>query len=417
MRSISIIVLMGLLAAAAAGQVTFTASIGMPPGVPEISYLPTAAHPLGLSPSPTTGALLPMAAGLPPLAGNLAGGMASDDRNGWIYTSNGQLITMDMNPHFLPFGATLPPPVGGPLPVPSPYATGFVNVTGLAFDDQNGILWACDQANFWGMNPLPPFNPIVFPQPIPALGPPAVGLGFESSTGTLWACDVQGGIYHFTPGGAPFGAQPVAFTATVGAPLGGLAVATHNGPGALPAPACSTQIPGYHITVTDGIQLYDALNLAPPIALGASPTAAGAYGHTYSSDFQVTRCDNAVTPFPSASTCSSGLVPLTGLQAPAITGPGAFNGIRLVNAPPVANAILLVDTCPQLPCWYGLMMNPFTWTAVPTVTDAAGNAGFGFFAGGFPAGFQFSHQWAIQDPGSPLGYCFSNLSTETIGLP
>ncbi|MEZ6197844.1 MAG: hypothetical protein R3F20_19310 [Planctomycetota bacterium] len=401
------------LAAAAPAQVLFSGNQINPPGLFEMDYLPTAAYPVGGPGIPPLGLPFPNAALMPPApAIGLVGGMASDDRNAWIYTTNGFLITMDMNPNYLPFGFTAPPPLAGPAPIPSPYPpTVALQVSGIAYDDAAGILWACDAFNFWPMNPLPPFNPIGLPVPIPGIGPPATGLGFEPSSGTLWACDAQGGIYHFTPAGAPIGPQPVSIVAGLVGPLGGLTVAPHNGPPAILPPACSTQIPGYHVSVTDGLMIYDAFNAAPPIP-HVFPAPGAAFGLTYSADPQVTYCAS-----PTAVGCTTGFAPFTGLQRPAVTGPGLFNGIRLVGAQPLTPAFLLIDICPAPTCWLGLMMNPFTWISLPFTTDAAGNAGIGFFIGGFPPGFQFSHQWAVQDPGAPLGYCFSNVSTQTVALP
>jgi hypothetical protein len=390
-------------------QVTWTGHYDIIPN-PEPSYLPTAAHPLGVSPGGSLPTLLPNAATLPPLPPPNLGGVACDQRNAWIYTCDGFRIAMDMNPVYLPFGFTAPPPLVGFLPIPA----GVGPVSGLGFDDPNQILWACDPAyNFWGMNPLPPFNVIVPPQPMPVpINSPTSGIGYDPCDNTLWACNQQGGIYHFTPGGLPIGFQPVNTVPTLSL-IGGLTVATHNGAGAIPPPTCSTQIPGYHVTVTDGTALHDALGLAPPIPQSGGPIGL-AFGLGYSSDYQELQCFQAGTV---GLPCSSGLVPFTGTREPLITGPALFNGLNLVNAPPSTPGFLLIDFCPQLPCWNGLMMNPFSWTSVPIVTTAAGTHAIGFFAGGFPKGFQFSHQYAIQDVSAPLGYCFSNVSTQTVSAP
>jgi hypothetical protein len=385
-----------------AAQVTL-AGVGTP-GLVEMSYLPTAAYPTGASPVPPLGGY-PNASLLPPIvAGGLAGGMACDQRNAWVYTTNGQQMAIDIDPNFLPFGLTPAPPVAGFLPVPLP--AGLGPITGLGFDDAAQILWACDGAQFFGLNPLPPYNLIVPALPIPLTGAPASGLGYDPCDGTLWACDTQGGIYHFDLAGAPIGAQPVSIVPTP-IILGGLTVATHNGAGAIPAPGCSTQIPGYHVMVQDGMQVYDAFGAAPPLPFGPFGLP---YGLASSADYQITNC---ASPFP---TCpSSGSTPFAGMGQPLISS--GFNTLHLTGATPSTPAILLVDFCPQLPCWLGLMMNPFTWSALPTFTDGFGDAQFGFFAGGFPKGFQFSFQWAVQDPLAPLGYCFSNLSTQTVGAP
>jgi hypothetical protein len=399
------IVLTLSFAASLPAQVTFAGTnFG---GVVDMSHLPTAAYPTGSTAGPAaTYPGLPVASLLPPIAGAFLGGMACDQRNAWIYTSNGFDMAIDENPNFLGFGPNPPSPTLVPQPLPATSATGAI--TGLAFDDAAGILWACNQNQFWGLNPLPPFNLTTPLLPIPSAGIPISGLGYDPCDGTLWACDVQGGIYHFSTGGAPIGLQPVNIVPTSNV-LGGLTVATHNGAGAIPSPACSTQIPGAHILVQDGLFVHDAVGAAPsmPLSTGGLP-----YGLAYSSDHQFLRCLPAGTP---GVVCSSGLAPVAGMRQPLIST--GFNAIQLRNAPPATPAILLVDICPQLPCWFGLMMNPFSWTMLPTATDGFGRAQFGFFAGGFPKGFQFSFQWAVQDPFAPLGYCFSNVSTQTVGAP
>ncbi|MEZ6197139.1 MAG: hypothetical protein R3F20_15635 [Planctomycetota bacterium] len=406
-HSIFLTLALGLaLTVSASAQVTF-AGLGPAPGLTDMSYLPTAAYPTGASPLGVP--LLPNASLLPPIGitGVIEGGMASNQRNAWIYTTSGTVMAVDTDPNFLAFGPTAAPPAGT-FPIPLPATVG--PLTGLGFDDAANILWACDGAVFLGLNPLPPFNVIVPPLPMPLTGAPATGLDYDPCDGTLWACDFQGGIFHFTTLGAPIGLQPVNIVPTpVG--LGGLAVATHNGAGAIAPPTCSTQIPGYHVTVSDGIMLHDALGAAPPMPLSGTGFA---YGLAYSSDHQFLRCTPAST---GGVVCTGGFFPLAGIREPLITGPGLFNAVQLKNAPPSTPAILILDLCPQLPCWNGLMMNPFTWTTLSTVTNAAGEASFGFFAGGFPKGFQFSFQWAILDPPAPLGWCFSNVSTQTVSAP
>jgi hypothetical protein len=395
-----LLALAGLLALPLSAQVTF-AGLDVP-GAVDMSYLPTASHPTGLSSPPMPGGF-PNASLLPPVVvAGFGGGMACDQRNAWVYTTNGTEIAIDMDPNFLPFGLTPAPPLVGTAPLPLPSA--LLPVTGLGFDDAAQILWASNQNQFFGLNPLPPFNMIVPPTPIPFTGSQITGLGYDPCDNTMWACNVQGGIFHFDLSGGPIGPQPVNTVPTL-IFLGGLTVSTHNGAGAIPAPGCSTQIPGYHVTVQDGMGVHDALGLAPSIPLGPNDLP---YGLASSADYQVRNC---ATPVP----CSTTLMPFAGMRQPLISS--GFNGIHLTNAAPSTPAILLVDICPQLPCWFGLMMNPFSWTMLPTITDGFGNAQFGFFAGGFPKGFQFSFQWAVQDPLAPLGYCFSNLSTQTVGAP
>lgn len=60
------------------------------------------------------------------------------------------------------------------------------------------------------------------------------GIDFDDADGTLWGVDGAGNIYHWFPGGAPIGPQPVSAVATpVGLPMVGIAVNESNGAGAL----------------------------------------------------------------------------------------------------------------------------------------------------------------------------------------
>ena len=225
-----------LISVGVSAQVIFTSNHALIPGTVEHHYLPTAAYPFGNVGNPGLQSL-PNAALLPPLFGgtHLVGGMASDDRNAWIYTTNGDFMAMDMNPNFTVFGFTSAPPLIGIAPVPSPHL-GPVRISGLGFDDANNLLWACDNGAFWAMNPVPPFNPLTPYLPIPGfLGGSITGLDFDAATGSLWACSDMGNIYNFSTAGTAIGPQPVSVV-SAGGPLGGLAVATHNGPGSISPP-------------------------------------------------------------------------------------------------------------------------------------------------------------------------------------
>lgn len=252
------------------------------------------------------------------------------------------------------------------------------------------------------------------------------GLGCESSTGLLWACDSLGNIYRMTTDGVPVGPQPVATVNSVGT-LSGLAVNTTNGPGSMASSFCSFQVQGYHIMVTDGQYIYDALNpigVPLPIAGGTGTTR----GLAYSSDGQL-------IPASSACPLNGGAVgnPNTGSGAPsgirtqqvAASGNGG-NGLELNGGPPNSQASLLFDLCPiqnggvPLPTGdtlYIWVLSP-TLVVVPTGTDAFGTGTFTLPIGAAPAGVQFSYQWYFQDVANPTLYgCFSDAMTVTVGLP
>jgi hypothetical protein len=224
----------------------------------------------------------------------------------------------------------------------------------------------------------------------------------------------------------PVGPQPVANVVSAGT-LSGLAVNTTNGPGSMSSAFCSFQVQGYHIMVTDGQFIYDALNplAAPlPVAGGTGTTR----GLAYSSDGQL-------IPASSACPLNGGAVgnPNTGTGAPsgirtqqvAAAGNGG-NGLELNGGPANSAAMLLFDLCPiqnggiPLPTGDTLfiwVLSP-TLVVVPTGTNAFGTGTFTLPIGAAPAGLQFSYQWFFQDVANPTLYgCFSDAMTVTIGLP
>ncbi|MEE9393469.1 MAG: hypothetical protein V3W41_13280 [Planctomycetota bacterium] len=391
------------LAVQASAQVTYTFGPGVP-NVGTATYMPTAAYPAGTA-APGADLNLVNASGLlvTPIA--FSGGMASDDRNGIIYTSNGIEIAMDQNLTYAGLGP-LPIVPPGISPILLPFSAG--PVTGLAFQDGPNNLWACDFNSFWPMGALPPFPATAAPLPIPGLLNAASGLGYDPADNSLWACDIMGFIYHFSPGGAPIGLQPVNVVGAVGQ-VNGLAINSSNGAGAFVSPPCSTQTPGYHVTVSDGFFVYDATGLATPIPMSPLIAANVIWGHTFSSDFQTKRC-----PTPGISVVPP---PFAGTERVNYVGPGAPQSLRCIGATPLTTGFLVADLCPTSTCFFGLWFSPFSWTLVGVTTDLAGEVTFPVSFGFFPAGVQFSFQWAILDPPSPLGYRFSNLCTVTTGLP
>ncbi len=405
-QSVLVILLIVSLASAVAAQVTYTMA-QTSPGLAEATYLPTAAYPNGQT-APFGIVVLPNAALLPPV-NSFAGGMASDDRQAYIYTSNGDMMAIDLNPTYAPFTAFPAPPPGVPL-IALPAGSG--PVTGLCFDDAANQLWACDAFSFWPMNKVAPFNALAAPLPLPAAPGPFVGLGYDPCDNSLWGVDIGGAIFHFTTAGAPIGPQPVNVIFPQGIPS--LAVNTTNGAGALfGPPACSTQVVGYHITVSDGFQVHDAVNPNPPIPMTSSATGNPLFGHTYSSDFQTKNCILSDGSVP----CSIPQ-PLAGTNRPSYVGPtGMGHTLRLVGAPPLVAGFILADFCPLPTCWNGLWLNPFSWILGGIVTDAAGEYTLPASLFAPIKGFQISFQFAVPDVGAPLGYCLTNLVTFTAGAP
>ncbi len=400
------------LVVASQGQVAHVLQIGGPGSAQDV-YLPSAAYPGGggtlftVEPLPNSGILTP---------GIFSGGMTINQTNGIVIATDGFIVTFDYNPIYGPF--TPAPPL--PLPGPAPLLLSGGPIQGMALDAAGGILWMTDGVSIGGFTPAPPFTPLTIPLPISPIIPGTnqlVGLDFEASSGTLWGCGANGNIYHFTTLAAPIGLQPVSTVPLPGFTpgLGGLCVNRTNGTPSTGAPFCSTQIPGYHICVTDGRFIYDALIVTnPPIPVPLS-TASPARGLAMSCDFQI---------MPGAVLCPSTFtVPGIGLSKAAHNGVGGGNAFRLIGGPPSTLSLLLYDYCPIpgglfIPAsGETLWINPLsaTFGFGSFISDGAGNVTVPIdFSFGL-TGIQFSMQWAIQDSLAPLGYCLSDGMCWTIG--
>jgi hypothetical protein len=250
------------------------------------------------------------------------------------------------------------------------------------------------------------------------------GLGFESQTNHLWACATNGTIYRLDTSGAPVGPQPVALALSTGT-LSGLAVNTTNGPGALAMPFCSFQTSGYHILVSDGINVYDALNpqAAPlPVSGATGPSR----GLSFSADGQL---------IPASSACpmnggavgnpNIGTGSFSGIRTTQPAATGNINNLELIGGPPNAPALLLFDYCPiqggvLLPTGDKLYIWPLAPTVVilPHAVNPFGIAIYPLPLSVAPAGVQFSYQWYFGDVANPSIYgCFSDAMTITCGFP
>ncbi|MFT7616764.1 MAG: hypothetical protein ACI97A_000393 [Planctomycetota bacterium] len=382
------------------------------PGIANDVNLPSQLDPVGggtlfgAEPLPGSGALFP---------GPLSGGMTIDQVTSTIYASDGFTITTDINPRYFPFVAVVPFP-GPPAPAPAIVTGG--PITGMAIDTVAGILWMTDGFGLAGFAPVAPYPMIVPPVPLPFVAPftgGLSGLDWEPSSGTFWACDPTGGIYHFFLGGAPIGPQPVTFVPAAG-PLGGLAVNRANGAGSIGIPFCSTQAPGFHINVTDGFMIYDAL---APGSFIPNPASSGtpARGLGYSADFQVA--------FGAVGCPTTGAFPFAGMMKATHTGPGGANAIKLVGGSPSTLSLLLYDICPVpgglfIPAsGETLYINPLspTFAFAPFVSDAAGSVTVPVSYSFAATGITFTLQWAIFDALAPLGYCLSDAFQFISGLP
>lgn len=374
------------------------------------TYLPSTTHPnggpgVGNIPLPMTGALV---------AGTIGGGIAIDQTTRRVFSSDGFVITTDDHNLYAPFSAP-----GAPAPIaPAPIMLGGGPITGMGCDPAAGILWLTDGLSYGGYALGFPFGVIVppMPFPFPVLATAGIsGIDYDSADGTLWAVDMIGNVYHWFPGGAPIGPQPVAsVTSIFGLPFTGIAVNESNGAGSLAPHFCSTQLPGYHIVITDGLQVVDALNPLNPPIFGTSVNGA-ARGLAYSSDMQYT---------PGAGLAPV-LVGQPGWRKPQNNTVGGLNALRLVGAQPLTTAIFLYDNCPIVGGLFipasgeTLWINPFSFTfgSATFVTDAAGEVNFPIDLTFAPAGYNLVSQWAIYSPLSPMGYAFSDAMRFVVGTP
>lgn len=389
-------------------------------------YLPSAGYPSGGN-DPRGSVALPEYNSIPAAGGIAAdtGGFAIDQKRSTMFSCNGYFVQSEG--HSLYDTPAIASSAG--LGVYFPTNT----ITGMAIDAEQAVLYCCDGKYLRSFDVSG--NPAVF---IPLQGWLApihlswlntdshlTGLGFESQTGRLWACDAQGRIYRMNTDGSPVGPQPVTTVNGAGA-LSGCAVNTSNGPGAINSPFCSFQVQGYHIMVSDGTNVYDAMNpLGAPLAIG-SANGGGSRGLAYSSDGQL-------IPASSACPLNGGAVgnPNTGSGAPSgirTTEPACSNNINaleLNGGPANASARLLFDFCPvqaggvPLPTGDTMYIWPLSPTVViaPYATDAFGTAIFPIPLAAAPAGVQFSYQWYFNDVANPTLYgCFSDAMTVTVGL-
>ncbi len=392
-------------------QGVYVLDSGTPGGASSI-YLPSPAYPtggagpLGVVPMPASGFLAPGA----------FGGMAIDQTTGFVYATDGVTITVDANPIYLPFAA-VPPAL--PLPAPAPPLLGGLPINGMAIDSIAGILWMTDGVSLGGFTLAAPYLPVTPAVPLAFLpaGGLLTGLGWETSTGSLWGCDAGGRIFNFTTLGVPIGPQPVSLAPSpIGIPMAGMAVNGSNGPGSIGAPFCSTQVPGFHICVTDGAAIYDALAAVVSFIPNPAFTGGPARGLAFSNDFQI---------LPGGVGCPlTGATPIGGWAKATHTGPAGANAISMVGGPPATTTLLLYDTCPVPGGIFIAASGETLWVSplspsfafVPLFTDAAGAISVPVSLAPAVSGITYTMQFAVADSLAPLGYCLTDAFQFTTGV-
>lgn len=382
------VVLWAALACFASAQVVYVSKPAAP-GVLQAVNLPTAEYPAGALAGPL---------GIPYFGGGAAapafpaGGVAIDQNGPRIITTDGAQIWEEPHERY-------PMPFAPAPPVPAPVLTAGP-ITGLTVDEAGALLYMCDTTSFQAFSavyPYPPAGPVIA---VPAPTSQISGIAHDSLTGNLWLCDVQGCVYEMTAAGAAIAPWP---RNCIAAGLRGIAVNSTNGPGAFLPPACSTQVPGFHIVVTDGQNVYDGL-AGGAIAVGG---AANAYGMAFGCDGQWS--------YGGAPWVGTGLLPVIRLARPFYNGAGNVDLI-LEGAPAGANVFMAYGLCSigGVPCGVGAFR--VTSGAVPAVTDAFGRAIMPLPIGAAPPGVQFTTQWVFYDPAQPCGWAMSDAFTLTVGL-
>ncbi len=413
------VIVCAVACACVSAQVAYVVEAGS--GHAAAKYLPSAGHPV--TADSARGALqLPEFGNLPPVmiynGGARAGGACIDQGASAIYSCNGFTVQREAHPLYNEPGLTTSVGLGVYFPSNT--------ITGMAVDADGGVLYACDDHFLIAFDkdtfaPLQPADYLYWLD----LGDRLSGLGWESASDTLWACATNGRVFNMDVNGDPVGPQPRSTVASVGT-LTGLAVNTTNGVGAMQSPGCSFQIGGYHVMVTDGVNIYDAFaNGGGPIPCSGNGTA---HGLAYSGDGQL---------IPASSPC-----PLNGTAVGNPGNGGGFASIETTNAamagrpfglsltggPINSPCSILFDYCPiqgdgvSLPTGDTMYIWPLSLTVeiCPAMTDAFGVAQVMLppaMFGTAPAGWQWSYQWYFPDLSNPSLYgCFSDAMTVTWGL-
>ena len=408
-----------LIAAFIPAQVAYVVEQGS--GYAAAKYLPSAGYPNGAD-STRGPAYLPEFSNLPPIGINNpvapVGGACIDQHTRAIYSCNGFTVQREAHPLYNEPGLTTSVGLGVYFPSNT--------ITGMALDSDGGILYCVDDHFLiaFDKNTFAPLHSADYLYWLDQ-NDHISGLGYASSTDSLWACATNGEIYNMTADGDPIGPQPKSMVNS-SATLNGLAVNTSNGYNSVAMPSCSFQVVGYHIMVTDGINIYDAFpNSNGPLPVNGNGTS---YGLAYSSDGQL---------IPASSPC-----PLNGGFVGNPSNGGGFASIStdsaatagdpltlvLTGGPVNAYSVVLIDYCPiqqggvSLPTGDTLYIWPLSLSAIqcPVMTDGFGRGELAIpapFYGSAQAGWQWSYQWYFPDVANPTLYgCFSDAMTVTWGL-
>ena len=342
------------------------------------------------------------------------GGLAIDQIAGIVYATDGtSFLSQDSHSHYsasaLPATAVSLPLLGGPIGA----------LTGLAVDPDSGLLYVCDGFSFQARSKIWPYAAATPVMPIPPFAgiSGATGLGFDPSTGHLWATNVDGATVEFSLSGVPISTHP-----PLPGPHGfirGLAVNPSNGVGSLPP--YPGQVDGFHVCLTDGSKIHDAL---PPWGAVTTLASATSYcrGLAISADpsvlpgrYDTTQSNYKYNNHPNVA----GLTPVASVTRPTFKGPGAFCYAMVSNVPVSGTLYLAADLSPLSTSASTpgivvgtdvLWLNPLasTFALIPVVAGVSGDASVYLPIGLAPGGLQFCLQWLIPDPSAYLGFDFSD---------
>lgn len=358
----------------------------------------------------------------PPVANE--GDIAVDQDARLVYTTDG-LSFLAQDAHSL-YG-TVPTAPTASLPL-----TGWPGgaLTGLAISSA-GLLFICDGTLCQARSKFFPYAaatpPFVMP---PFLGAPgATGLDYESATGTLWACNADGATVHFTTTGAlleAFPAPPVPGLS----PVRGIAVNPMAGP--LAMPPILPQTPGFHVCLTNGSILCDAMapygtisllggfgSYCRGMAITADPVLLPGQWVAGSPGFHRYNNDPALNPGPGF------LYPQIGLTRPTVAFATGPSHLTLDGAAASTGVLFLAGVYPLDPTGGGVIVGPdVLWTSpfAPfyliggATTDGAGHSEVDIPIGLLPIGFHMVTQWLVPDASAYLSYDFSDALVFRVGL-
>lgn len=366
------------------------------------------------------GTLVATGTPLPPIGHE--GAIAIDQETRIIYATDGSSF-LSQDAHSI-YGSTATAPTAS-LPL-----TGWSGgpITGLAVVSGAGLMFICDGTMCQARSKTYPYSAVSTPfamPPFPGV-PGATALDYDPSSGHLWACNVHGATVQFTLSGGLIAAFPPPPTPGI-APVRGIAVNPMAGPFSIPP--LVPQTPGFHICLTNGDKVFDAL---PPYGVISASTSFDGHcrGLAFSSDPVLLqgRSVNGSLLFnndPAANPGPGWTYPQIGMTRPSCKNGISPCSVTLDGAAASAASLLIANVFPLAPAGGGIVIggdvmwaNPFDafYLIAPIAADSSGHAELLIPTSIVPVGFHMVTQWLVPDATAYLGYDFSDALLFRIGL-